>query len=153
MDKAISNLPGIETSFSQPIRDNVLESISQVDGQVVIKVRGEDLTPPAQSGARHRLGYPAGAGRRSRVHRSRRRAPADDDRYRSRAAAHYGVNVGDVQDLIETALAGKATSELWEGEKHFSVVVRLHETDRTLANLMELPVATPDGAQVRPPQR
>ncbi len=35
-----------------------------------------------------------------------------------------------------------------EGEKHFSVVVRLHEADRTLANLMELPVATPDGAQV-----
>jgi cobalt-zinc-cadmium resistance protein CzcA len=42
MDRAISVLPGIETSFSQPIRDNVLESISQVDGQVVIKLHGED---------------------------------------------------------------------------------------------------------------
>ncbi len=38
------------------------------------------------------------------------------------AAARYGINVGDIQDLIETALAGKATSQLWEGEKHFSVV-------------------------------
>ena len=42
MDRALNALPGLETSFSQPIRDNVLESISQIDGQVVIKVFGED---------------------------------------------------------------------------------------------------------------
>src|SRR6266699_2435612 len=43
MDKSMSRFPGIEPSFSQPIRDNVLESISQIDGQIVIKVFGEDL--------------------------------------------------------------------------------------------------------------
>src|SRR3954466_16108013 len=43
MDKAVSALPGMEPSFSQPIRDNVLESISQIDGQIVIKVAGDDL--------------------------------------------------------------------------------------------------------------
>src|SRR5205085_8474647 len=42
MDRNLDALPGIETSFSQPIRDNVLESISQIDGQVVIKVFGDD---------------------------------------------------------------------------------------------------------------
>src|SRR5262249_8569295 len=35
MDQALDDLPGVEISFSQPIRDNVLESISQIDGQVV----------------------------------------------------------------------------------------------------------------------
>ncbi len=64
------------------------------------------------------------------------------------AAARYGVNVGDIQDLVETALAGKATSELWEGEKHFSVVVRLRPAEREPANLPNLLVATPAGAQV-----
>jgi cobalt-zinc-cadmium resistance protein CzcA len=64
------------------------------------------------------------------------------------AAARYGVNVGDIQDLVETALAGKATSELWEGEKHFSVVVRLKAGERDPANLPNLLVATPSGAQV-----
>ena len=39
MDRAVSAIPGMEPSFSQPIRDNVLESISQIDGQIVIKVR------------------------------------------------------------------------------------------------------------------
>ena len=43
MEQAHAADPGIETSSSQPIRDNVLESISQVDGQIVIKVRGDDL--------------------------------------------------------------------------------------------------------------
>src|SRR5207249_1615326 len=42
MDHALAVIPGIEVSFSQPIRDNVLESISQIDGQVVIKVFGDD---------------------------------------------------------------------------------------------------------------
>src|SRR5262249_16001484 len=42
MDRHLDALPGVETSFSQPIRDNVLESISQIDGQVVVKVFGDD---------------------------------------------------------------------------------------------------------------
>src|SRR5262249_38162017 len=43
MNDALQAIPGIEPSFSQPIRDNVLESISQIDGQIVIKVFGEDM--------------------------------------------------------------------------------------------------------------
>src|SRR6267378_3615306 len=43
MDAEVNKIPGITPSFSQPIRDNVLESISQIDGQIVIKVFGDDL--------------------------------------------------------------------------------------------------------------
>jgi cobalt-zinc-cadmium resistance protein CzcA len=43
MDHAVSVLPGMQPTFSQPIRDNVLESISQIDGQIVIKISGDDL--------------------------------------------------------------------------------------------------------------
>ena len=39
----VDRSPGVEASFSQPIRDNILESISQIDGQIVIKVFGDDL--------------------------------------------------------------------------------------------------------------
>ena len=42
MEKDIDAMPGIKPSFSQPIRDNVLESISQIDGQIVIKIFGPD---------------------------------------------------------------------------------------------------------------
>ena len=148
MDAAVSALPGLEPSFSQPIRDNVLESISQVDGQIVVKVRGDDLDRiNAEAGdILKAIGLVQGVVR-SFIDRegSLPQYVIDIDRL---AAARYGVNVGDIQDLVETAVAGKATSELWEGEKHFSVVVRLKPGEREPANLPNLLVATPSGAQV-----
>ncbi len=148
MDAAVSALPGMEPSFSQPIRDNVLESISQIDGQIVIKVRGEDLERIVAE-ARTVLGKIANVPGVVRAFIDRDGALPqyliDIDRG---AASRYGVNVGDIQDLVETALAGKASSELWEGEKHFSVVVRLKPGERDLAMLPTLLVATPAGAQV-----
>src|SRR5471030_396687 len=56
MDDAVSAIPGMEPSFSQPIRDNVLESISQVDGQIVIKLRGDDLDQINFDGAQIQIG-------------------------------------------------------------------------------------------------
>ncbi len=148
MDAAVSAIPGMEPSFSQPIRDNVLESISQVDGQIVIKVRGEDLdliNAEAQQILAKVATVPGVA--RAFIDRvgSLPQFLVDIDRA---AAARYGINVGDVQDLIETALAGKSTSELWEGERHFSVVVRLKPGERDLGELGKLLVAAPNGAQV-----
>ncbi len=148
LDDAVSALPGVEPSFSQPIRDNVLESISQIDGQIVIKVRGDDLDSLV-SHAEKILGQISSVKGvvRAFIDRSGTlpQYVLDIDRL---AAARYGINIGDIQDLVETALAGKATSELWEGEKHFSVVVRLKEAERGLPNLPNLLVASPNGAQV-----
>lgn len=64
------------------------------------------------------------------------------------AAARYGINIGDVQDVVETALASKAATELWEGERHFSVVVRLGEGERVYASLPNVLVSAPSGATV-----
>ena len=148
LDIAVSTIPGAKAAFSQPIRDNVLESISQIDGQIVIKVRGDDLESIVAHGERI-LGLISDVKgvTRAAIDRSGSlpQYVLDIDRL---AAARYGINIGDIQDLVETALAGKATSELWEGEKHFSVVVRLKEGERALPNLPNLLVASPNGAQV-----
>ena len=64
------------------------------------------------------------------------------------AAARFGLNIGDIQDAIETAVAGKTTSELWEGERHFSVVLRLAAKLRSLDALPKLLVGAPSDAQV-----
>jgi heavy metal efflux system protein len=148
MDAAVSAIPGMEPSFSQPIRDNVLESISQVDGQIVIKLRGDDLDQ-INSDAGQILEHISTVPGVVRAFIDRAGALPqyiiDIDRP---AASRYGINVGDIQDLVETALAGKATSELWEGEKHFSVMVRLKPGERDLGDLPKLLVASPNGAQV-----
>lgn len=148
MDKAVSLLPGVDATFSQPIRDNVLESISQIDGQIVIKVHGDDLAVLRKT-AKSIIDQISNVAGVSRAYIDRDgdlpQEVIDIDRD---AAARYGINVADIQDVIETALAGKATTELWEGERHFSVVVRLAEAQRSLNKLDDLLIAAPNGAQI-----
>ena len=94
----IVKIPGIEPSFSQPIRDNVLESISQIDGQIVIKVFGDDLDV-LRDEALEVLEAGAGTCRAWRAPSSTawascRRSRCRVDRAR---AARYGLNVADVR--------------------------------------------------------
>jgi cobalt-zinc-cadmium resistance protein CzcA len=148
MEAEITRIPGIEPSFSQPIRDNVLESISQIDGQIVIKVFGDDLeqlrdlsllvlkqvqtVPGVARAFVDRLGE----------------LPQIQVRVDRARAARYGLNVADVQDVIESALGGKAVTQVWEGESKFAVAVRLEEEERKLTRMENLLIATPNGAYV-----
>jgi len=148
MDHNLDALPGVETSFSQPIRDNVLESISQIDGQVVIKVFGGDVAQLARNSDAilHAIRGVRGVAR-AFVDRAGQvpQSLIEIDRER---AARYGLDIQDVQDVIETALAGKTATQLWEGEKHFGVALRLREDERGLGRLKDVLVDTPDGSHV-----
>ncbi|HVY71758.1 MAG TPA: CusA/CzcA family heavy metal efflux RND transporter [Verrucomicrobiae bacterium] len=148
MDRALDALPGLETSFSQPIRDNVLESISQIDGQVVIKVFGEDaavLQKQVDLILKKVRGVTGVA--RAFVDRAGEVPQSIIEVDRARAS-RYGLSVQDIQDVIETAVGGKAATEIWEGEKHFAVVVRLPEQARGLDELKSVYVDTQDGAHI-----
>ena len=145
MDRAISAIPGMEPSFSQPIRDNVLESISQIDGQIVIKVAGDDLaelrkvTEAVEREIKQVKGvYRAEIDRLGELPQ----LVIDIDRDR---AARLGLNVQDIQDVIEAALAGKSATQIWEGERKFAVAVRLPESRRLLSALPQTLIPTPDG--------
>ena len=149
MDKALSVLPGLEPSFSQPIRDNILESISQIDGQIVIKVFGEDAAILQQK-AQEVLRMVATVGGVARAFIDRAgeipQLHIEIDRPNT---ARYGLNVADIQDLIEIALGGKAATEIWEGEKRFGVVVRLREDDRRdISSIENILVDTPGGLRI-----
>ena len=148
MEDKLNDVPGIEPSFSQPVRDQILESISQIDGQIVIKLFGDD-TATLKLYANQLLDK---IGSVPGVVRAFIDRDGDLPQYRLEidraAAARYGLNVMDVQDVVETAMAGKAATELWEGDRHFSVVVRLDEPSRQLDKLKDVLVPTPSGAQV-----
>src|SRR5574343_578643 len=148
MEDRLNDMPGIEPTFSQPVRDQILESISQIDGQIVIKIFGDDLGVLRDRGRDlvERIGGVPGVAR-AFIDRDGELPQylLEIDRA---AAARYGLNVADVQDVIETVLAGKAATELWEGERHFSVVVRLKEEERALDQLRNVLIPTPSGAQV-----
>ncbi|MES2184372.1 MAG: CusA/CzcA family heavy metal efflux RND transporter [Pseudomonadota bacterium] len=148
MSRALSAIPGIDPAFSQPIRDNVLESISQIKGQIVIKLAGDDLTLMKQvtDQIAHEVKQVQGVAR-AEIDRDGQvpQLVLDIDRDR---AARYGLNVGDIQDVIEAALAGKAATSLWEGERKFAVAVRLPTSERVIGNLARTPIAKPDGGYV-----
>ncbi len=148
MEDKLNDVPGVEPSFSQPVRDQILESISQIDGQIVIKLFGDDTATLK----RHANQLLEKIGNVPGVVRAFIDRDGDLPQYRLEidrmAAARYGLNVMDVQEVVETALAGKVATELWEGSRHFSVVLRLDEPSRQLDKLKEVLVPTPSGAQV-----
>jgi cobalt-zinc-cadmium resistance protein CzcA len=148
MDRRLATLPGLEYSFSQPIRDNVLESISQIDGQVVIKVFGDDSARLRQKAHEMVAAIADVPGVATAAVDRAGTVPQvliEIDRAR---AARFGLNVGDIEDVIDLGLAGREATELWEGERHFSVVVRLPEEQRALANLKRVLVDAPDGSHI-----
>ena len=148
MNRNLNTLPGIDFSFDQPIMDNVLESISQIDGQVVIKVFGDDSTALRNKAKEMCAAIADVRGVDTASVDRAGEVPQTIIEIDRKAAARYGLNIGDIEDVIQTGLAGKAATELWEGEEHFSIVVRLPEAQRSLAQLKKILVDTPDGLHI-----
>ena len=145
MDRKLTTIPGIDPAFSQPIRDNVLESISQIKGQIVVKVSGVDLVElrKVAEAIQREIKQVRGV-QRGEIDRLGDLPQLVIDINRD-SAARVGLNVSDIQDVIESALAGKSATQIWEGERKFSVAVRLPEDRRAIANLPGISIATPDG--------
>jgi cobalt-zinc-cadmium resistance protein CzcA len=132
MNRAVSQLPGAAWNFSQPIEDNVGETVTGTKGQLALKIFGNDLRMLEDKG--------------EEVIAIMKRIPGITDvkLYRDigqpnlnftidrRQAARFGVNVSDIQDVIETAVGGKAVSQvLPQGSpERYDVVVRYQEPYR-----------------------
>jgi cobalt-zinc-cadmium resistance protein CzcA len=149
IEEAVDRVPGLDPAMSQPIRDNVLESISQIDGQIVIKVFGDDPMELREK-ASEVLRVVSGIRGVSRAFIDRGgqvpQLQVAVDRLR---AARYGLNVADVEDVIDTALGGKEATQIWEGERRFGVAVRLQERDRADINgIRNILIDTPAGPRV-----
>jgi len=116
MEKRVLTIPGIDPSFSQPIRDNILESISQIDGQIVVKVFGPDGDILREKAGQIVAAISGIRGvSRAFIDRAGRIPQLQIEINRERAA-RYGLNIADIQDVIETAIGGKTATEIWEGE-------------------------------------
>jgi cobalt-zinc-cadmium resistance protein CzcA len=147
--KALEAVPGFQPSFSQPIRDNILESISQIDGQVVIKIFGDDIDTLRSRAERVLDTVRAVHGvNRAFIDRAGEvpQLQIEIDRHR---AARYGLNVVDVQNVIETALGGKEATQIWEGERRYPVVVRLRQEQRgDLNSIGRILIDSPRGMRI-----
>jgi cobalt-zinc-cadmium resistance protein CzcA len=149
MDSALRQIPGVDWNFSQPISDNVEEAVSGVKGELAVKLFGRDLkelekkaneiqdvmmkTPGvADLGTFQVRGQP-------NVNLVVNRAAAD----------RFGINVSDVQDAVETAVGGKAITQILIGEQRYDLTVRYQEPFRkTVEDIENIRILAPSGERV-----
>jgi cobalt-zinc-cadmium resistance protein CzcA len=126
----LQEIPGLEYNFSQPIRDNVAENISGQFGQVALKIYGDELETlkDASDKAKNIIAEVPGVADLGIVKSGE--SPQVAVKLDRAALARFDLDLQEVQDTIETAMAGHAASELWEGEKRFDVTVRLPRVTR-----------------------
>ncbi|HQB42725.1 MAG TPA: CusA/CzcA family heavy metal efflux RND transporter, partial [Polyangiaceae bacterium] len=146
MREALSEIPGVRFNFSQPIRDNVEEAMSGVRGQVVLKIFGTDLAVMRDTLQRAIEVLQPMAGVVDLSLYRDREVPQLEIRTDRAAIARAGISVDVVQDVIETALAGKIVTELWEGERIVPIRVQLAPGDREdVSRIAEIPVSNDRG--------
>jgi len=131
MRKALETLPGVASSFSQPIALRVDELVSGVKSAVGIKIFGEDLDvlkTEAEKVAKILSKVPGSADVNVEKVSGLAYLEMEIDRTK---IARYGVNVSDIQEVVETAIGGKEATKVYEGQKVFGLIVRFPEAARS----------------------
>lgn len=149
MTKALEAIPGITVGFQFPVQMRFNELMTGARQDVVCKIFGEDLdslTSYAQQLAAI-IGKVDGA---INIYEERITGmPQVVIKYNRAGMARYGLTISDINRIVNTAFAGQAAGQVYEGEKRFDLVVRLAgESRRTVADVKNLMVPTIQGAQI-----
>ena len=145
----LKTLPGIELAISQPIAARVDEMVSGVRSQVAVKIFGEDLATLQKLGSQ--IGQTL---IKMKGSNDLRIEQASGQNYLNikidrDAIARYGINVSDINEVIETAVGGKQASTVYEGERRFPLVLRYPSIYRDKIDAIETIILySQDGAQV-----
>lgn len=150
LDTALQAVPGVSYNFTQPMAMRLDETISGIKADVAVKIFGEDprtLERLAERALRIVSAVPGAADQQMEIASGVAELRIEVDRD---ALARYGLNVSDVQDLMDAAIGGRTVSEMIEGQKRFAIVVRLPERyrkdDEAVRGLM---LSAPGGERVR----
>ncbi|MFO0662029.1 MAG: CusA/CzcA family heavy metal efflux RND transporter [Polyangiaceae bacterium] len=149
MNAKLAAIPGLEINFSQPIRDNVNESIAGQQGQVALKIYHDDILQlqKAADEAKDALAKVQGVADLGIVKAGE--VPQLQIKPRREVLGRFGLSMDDVQAYISTSLGGRAVGSLWEQERVFDVVLRLPDASRdSIEQLESLRVPTPSGGLV-----
>ncbi len=145
-EKLEASMPGVGFNFTQPIALRVDELISGVKSQVAIKLFGDDidkLKEKADEIAKVMSTIKGTADLRVEQVSGQPYLHIDIDR---QAIARYGINISDVQQIVEVAIGGGSPTDFFEGNKRFNVLVRFPEDKRnnldTIGNIL---VPIPEG--------
>jgi heavy metal efflux system protein len=148
--KKLETIPGVTYEFSQPMEMRMDETITGTRGDVALKIFGSDLDTLEQLAqqAQHIIAAVPGAEGTQMEHDSG--AEELQIRVDRAAAARYGVNVSEIQEMIESLYGGKQISEMMEGEERFPITIELPAGLRNNPEFLRaLQVRTPTGELIR----
>ena len=150
MSKGLAAIPGVSYNFTQPMAMRLDEVVSGIKADVALKIFGEDsreLERIAQQALRVVSAVPGAADAQMEIVSGVAEVRIVVDRGE---LARYGLNVADVRDLMDAAIGGRYIAAMIEGQRRFSIVLRLPQRFRRDADaLRELVLFAPGGEHVR----
>src|ERR1700678_1355157 len=148
--KLTSQSAGIQMGYSQNIEDNVEEAMSGVKGVNAIKVYGPDLSVDERVANEVKEVLTAVPGMADMaVYRSTGQPNLMITPDRA-ACSRYGLNVGDVNGVVQAAIGGQAVTQVLQGERTFNLVVRWEPKYRSSLNaIKQIKIAQPGGGYVQ----
>ena len=149
IQKRLSAFPGITFNYTQPAEDAVDEALTGLKSSLDVKVFGTDLTLLEAKGRAIKRVLETVPGIKDVTLVQELGQPSLTISADRAKMARYGLNVSDLNGLIDAAVGGSAATEVVQGERTFDLVVRLQpqfrETPDEIANIL---VATASGAQI-----
>ncbi|PJB75789.1 MAG: CusA/CzcA family heavy metal efflux RND transporter, partial [Armatimonadetes bacterium CG_4_9_14_3_um_filter_66_14] len=151
MQAEITKIPGMKVAFTQPIEMRMIEMSEGVGirSEVGAKVFGPDMTVLLEKAAQVADVLRGLRGGADVSVEATAGLPVLQIRIRRDQIARYGINVADVQDLVETAIGGQQVGRIVEGNRRFDLVLRFAAPYRENADaIRRLWVTGPDGQRV-----
>jgi cobalt-zinc-cadmium resistance protein CzcA len=149
INKKLDAFPGITFNYTQPAEDAVDEAETGLKSALAVKVFGADLNTLQQKGKTIKQILENVRGIRDVTLVQELGQPSltiDIDRAK---IARYGINVADINSLIETAVGGDVATQVVQQEKQFDLVVRLERQYRdNPEEIGNIPVVTPGGQKI-----
>jgi cobalt-zinc-cadmium resistance protein CzcA len=149
MKEAVEEIPGVNFEFTQPIEMRFNELLEGIREDIAIKIYGEDinmLASKAEEVSKIIAGTPGIGDMRVEATTG---LPQMTVKYNRHKLSQYGLNITDLNKVLQSAFAGGITGVVFEGEKRFDMVVRLADRHRkSIADLENLYVDLPNGSQI-----
>jgi cobalt-zinc-cadmium resistance protein CzcA len=149
LDKKLSAYPGVIFNFTQPAEDAVDEALTGLKSSLAVKIFGPDLDVLEKKAVEIRNVLAKTSGFKELTVVRELGQPSliiDADRAK---IARYGINVSDVETVVQAAIGGQAATQVIQGEKLFDLVVRMEPKYRSSAHdIGDLLVPAPAGQQI-----
>ena len=149
LDTKLSSYPGVIFNFTQPAEDAVDEALTGLKSSLAVKIFGPDLSVLEKKAVEIRNVLAKTAGFKELTVVRELGQPSlivNADRAK---IARYGINVADVETVVQAAIGGQAATQVIQGEKLFDLVVRMEPQYRSSArDIGDLLVPAPAGQQI-----